>query len=194
MRTMTNRMSFLNRCKRAVSNFFDIKQHIIRWLDIENVVADEVYSATSDYNSKVDDFQYEQENFEYKIDELEEKVEHFEYETVDTLQRDCDDIIEDFKNTLLNKVINDYEFKLNLVKKEEWKFMAQMSSLAIHNVVKVETESHKLSGDSDTWVRSIIITEKDYTWDENNEKIYFEKSFKIDLFSKCKDDSKLIVE
>lgn len=72
--------------------------------------------------------------------------------------------------------------------------MAQMSSLAIHNVVKVETESHKLSGDSDTWVRSIIITEKDYTWDENNEKIYFEKSFKIDLFSKCKDDSKLIVE
>ena len=118
MRTMTNRMSFLNRCKRAVSNFFDIKQHIIRWLDIENVVADEVYSATSDYNSKVDDFQYEQENFEYKIDELEEKVEHFEYETVDTLQRDCDDIIEDFKNTLLNRVINDYEFKLNLVKKE----------------------------------------------------------------------------
>ena len=51
---------------------------------------------------------------------LREKVEHFEYETaLSTLQRDCDDVIEeDFKEAaLMNKVINDYEFKLNLVEK-----------------------------------------------------------------------------
>jgi|TARA_B100000073_G_scaffold333168_1_gene324357 hypothetical protein len=69
-----------------------------------------------------------------------------------------------------------------------------MSNLSIHNVVKVETESHKLSDNSDTWVRSIIITEKDYTWNDDNEKIYYEKSFKIDLFSESRELSKLIVE
>ena len=69
-----------------------------------------------------------------------------------------------------------------------------MSNLSIHNVVKVETDCHKLSDNSDTYVRSIIITEKDYTWNDDNEKVYYEKAFKIDLFSESRELSKLIVE
>jgi len=54
----------------------------------------------------------------------------------------------------------------------------------IHRVVKIHTTSHRLSGESDTYVRDITITSREFTFDEDNNKVYYDQDYKLTLFSK----------
>jgi hypothetical protein len=58
---------------------------------------------------------------------------------------------------------------------------------SIHRVVKITTTSHKLGGsesESDTFVRDFVITAREFTWDEDNNKVYYDHDYKLTLFSK----------
>ena len=60
---------------------------------------------------------------------------------------------------------------------------------SIHRVVKITTTSHKLGGsesESDTFVRDITITSREFTFDEDNNKVYYDQDYKLTLFSKDK--------
>ena len=94
---------------------FSLKGAIVKWLigdrQFRDFIFTEVDEYTADAISTVDDLKYELENFEYRVDEAESTIERFEYETIESIQRDADDAIEQVKQDLMGKYIANIKFE-----------------------------------------------------------------------------------
>ena len=94
---------------------FSLKGAIVKWLISDRQFRDFIFTEVDEYTadaiSTVDDLKYELENFEYRVDEAESTIERFEYETIESIQRDADDAIEQVKQDLMGKYIANIKFE-----------------------------------------------------------------------------------
>ena len=66
------------------------------------------------------------------------------------------------------------------------------TSTSIHRIKKISTTSHRLN-DAGTYVRDIVIISQDFTFDDNNNKVWFDVSYSLTLFGDSESAVNLII-
>ena len=67
-----------------------------------------------------------------------------------------------------------------------------MSSTSIHRIKKISTTSHRLN-DEGTYVRDIVIVSRDFTFDDDNNKVWFDITNTLTLFGDSESAVNLII-
>ena len=67
-----------------------------------------------------------------------------------------------------------------------------MSSTSIHRIKEISTTSHRLN-DEGTYVRDIVIVSKDFTFDDDGNKVWFDITNTLTLFGDSKSAVNLII-
>ena len=82
------------------------------------MIHDEVHTQTADSISKVDDWVYEVESLEDKVNDFEYKMDDWEYETLNTIENEARDTVEQAKTDILSLINSQCNVQLIITKKE----------------------------------------------------------------------------
>ena len=95
----------------------NVRVALRNWLlsskELEFMITCEVEEQTDDVIRQVDNFRYQVEDFDYDLGELKSDVERFEYETIDTIREDCEEIVStNLKSFIEKELLKGYTAKI----------------------------------------------------------------------------------